>query len=841
MQTHARTLLVATDWVAMTGLTRRRPLPDGEPVLPHVRAEGRHPRLGGGRAPRCSPSRCSTSTGRSPGWPPRASPCCPARRRSTRRSSTTRTATSTTCRACGVAVTGAADIPVELIRRIFDELPFSVVITGYGLTEGGTAAATVARRRPRDDRHHRRPAAAGLRAAHRRRPSGATCRRARRARSCCAAAASCRTTSTTPRPPPRRSTPTAGSAPATSASIDDDGLPADRRPLEGHVHRRRLQRLPGRDRERPAAPPRHPAGRGDRHPRRAPRRGRHGLRRARARDRRRPGTRSSSGAATQMANYKVPRRVELVDELPVNATGKVVKDELRARRERPRERTCSTRRSSGRPPRTATASRSGSTRTQWTFADLDRLSDAFAHHLADRGVGPRDRVAMMTTNRVEFPIAVNAISKLGAAAVLLSPAWKAAEVDHALVAHRPGARRRRRPRRRRCSPSGSAPTAVTDLDDAATGATADDAGRRAVDVGPDDEAILVFSSGTTGLPKAVRHTHRSIGAGTAPLGAGASGSPPTTASRWPPRRRTSSACSTCWPPPRPAPPCGCTAASTSTRCCAASSPTGITLEMAVAPIALAIAGPPGPRGARPLLAPLHHVGRHAGHRERGRGRHRAHRRAVAPGLRRQRAAGDRVQPGRPTRRVAPRLGRPARPRGGAAGRRPRHRRGARARRHRRDPGAQPVADEGLPARGGQRRGLRRRLVPHRRRRLARARGLGAPHRSLQGDDQGQGLPGGARPRWRPCCTATPPSSTARCSASPTSRPARCRSPPCSSTRRSPSTPPSSSSSWPTRSPPTSSCATSWSSTRSPACPPARCCAAPSATSGRPQLAGATRA
>ncbi len=30
----------------------------------------------------------------------------------------------------------------------------------------------------------------------------------------------------------------------------------------------------------------------------------------------------------QMANYKVPRRVELIDELPINATGKVVKDEL---------------------------------------------------------------------------------------------------------------------------------------------------------------------------------------------------------------------------------------------------------------------------------------------------------------------------------------------------------------------------------------------------------------------------------------------------------------------------------------------------------------------------------
>ncbi len=41
-----------------------------------------------------------------------------------------------------VAVTGAADIPVELIRRMHEELPFTTIITGYGLTEGGTATAT---------------------------------------------------------------------------------------------------------------------------------------------------------------------------------------------------------------------------------------------------------------------------------------------------------------------------------------------------------------------------------------------------------------------------------------------------------------------------------------------------------------------------------------------------------------------------------------------------------------------------------------------------------------------------------------------------------------------------
>ncbi|MCP6757150.1 AMP-binding protein, partial [Klebsiella pneumoniae] len=33
-----------------------------------------------------------------------------------------------------VGVTGAADIPVELIRRVREELPFERILTGYGLT-----------------------------------------------------------------------------------------------------------------------------------------------------------------------------------------------------------------------------------------------------------------------------------------------------------------------------------------------------------------------------------------------------------------------------------------------------------------------------------------------------------------------------------------------------------------------------------------------------------------------------------------------------------------------------------------------------------------------------------
>jgi acyl-CoA synthetase (AMP-forming)/AMP-acid ligase II len=46
-----------------------------------------------------------------------------------------------------VAVTGAADVPVELIREMRAELPFQRVLTGYGLTEAGTCTGS----RPDDD------------------------------------------------------------------------------------------------------------------------------------------------------------------------------------------------------------------------------------------------------------------------------------------------------------------------------------------------------------------------------------------------------------------------------------------------------------------------------------------------------------------------------------------------------------------------------------------------------------------------------------------------------------------------------------------------------------------
>lgn len=47
-------------------------------------------------------------------------------------------------------VTGAADIPVELVRRIHSELPFQTLMTGYGLTEAGNVTLS----RPGDSFEH---------------------------------------------------------------------------------------------------------------------------------------------------------------------------------------------------------------------------------------------------------------------------------------------------------------------------------------------------------------------------------------------------------------------------------------------------------------------------------------------------------------------------------------------------------------------------------------------------------------------------------------------------------------------------------------------------------------
>jgi long-chain acyl-CoA synthetase len=135
---------------------------------------------------------------------------------------------------------------------------------------------------------------------------------------------------------------------------------------------------------------------------------------------------------------------------------------------------------------------------EYTLSELDALANRMAATLEDRGVRPGDRVALMSSNRPEFVVALRAIWRLGAAAVLLSPAWKGTEVEHALALTKPAHAVGDHPALADAMP-------MLSLDEAIT------PGHRSFEApAPQSDALFVFSSGTTGMPKAVRHTHASF-------------------------------------------------------------------------------------------------------------------------------------------------------------------------------------------------------------------------------------------------------------------------------------------------------------------------------------------
>ena len=145
----------------------------------------------------------------------------------------------------------------------------------------------------------------------------------------------------------------------------------------------------------------------------------------------------------------------------------------------------------------------------WSYRELGAAVERAASHLRARGVGPGSRVALSAGNSVGFAAVVFAVARLGAASVMVSTSWREREVRHAIELTQPT----------HVVHDGSGAVAIDQLapdltamamDAVLAAPVADPEVRPPVD--PDDLAVVFFSSGTTGLPKAARHTHRSLSA-----------------------------------------------------------------------------------------------------------------------------------------------------------------------------------------------------------------------------------------------------------------------------------------------------------------------------------------
>ena len=154
-----------------------------------------------------------------------------------------------------------------------------------------------------------------------------------------------------------------------------------------------------------------------------------------------------------------------------------------------------------------------------TFADAHRIVNSVSAWLAANGVRKGDRVAIGMRNYPEFALAFWAVECIGAIVVSLNAWWVTEEMRYAFddsgatVAFVDGERLERLPSAMRAECG--IRTVVVARGDAVDGAVpwADVSSDRAarmpdVDIDPDDDSTIFYTSGTTGFPKGAIGTHR---------------------------------------------------------------------------------------------------------------------------------------------------------------------------------------------------------------------------------------------------------------------------------------------------------------------------------------------
>lgn len=158
--------------------------------------------------------------------------------------------------------------------------------------------------------------------------------------------------------------------------------------------------------------------------------------------------------------------------------------------------------------------------TRYTFAELDALSDRLARGLRALGVEPGHPVAVHTGQRPETAVAHLAIHKLGALVMTLSQLYGPDTVAHCL--NDSGTRTiitestvwepHRDVRSRYASLEHCVVTGRVCADERAFDAclAPDGPPFDAVSTGSEDPALLMYTSGSTGLPKGLLHGHRIV-------------------------------------------------------------------------------------------------------------------------------------------------------------------------------------------------------------------------------------------------------------------------------------------------------------------------------------------
>ena len=151
-----------------------------------------------------------------------------------------------------------------------------------------------------------------------------------------------------------------------------------------------------------------------------------------------------------------------------------------------------------------------------TFAELDRISECVAHGLAARGIGKGDRVGIAMRNCPSWIATYIGIVKSGAVATLLNGWWEAHEMEHALdltdpemiIADAPRAKRIAA----RCPNRKILTIAIEQPVEIALAELLHDVDENTVlpEVSPEDDATILFTSGSTGESKGALSTHRAV-------------------------------------------------------------------------------------------------------------------------------------------------------------------------------------------------------------------------------------------------------------------------------------------------------------------------------------------